>query len=218
MRLTRFAHQGRPAVWGVNVEWWTLSDLLEMIPLGATRLEEEEVQFAVNTLDLLPGSSFSTMRAVNHAVEGEWRWANDREALIAEQKQVEAKAAAKRAAQEERYKTRLKGLTWEQLLAETPFERWVSSPPFPDAEFTQKARVVIHDTCIVLRELGQRPRKSDVRKVLKGCVEWFNNADELAGGVIETEEREDIYGVLEEIAHVARQKSLVDEIDAWRTW
>jgi hypothetical protein len=36
--------------------------------------------------------------------------------------------------------------------------------------------------------------------------------------VTETEEREDICQVLEEMAHVARQKALVEEIDAWRTW
>ena len=49
-------------------------------------------------------------------------------------------------------------------------------------------------------------------------MEWFNRADEQAGGVIETEEREDICAVLEEMAYVARQKSLVDEIGEWRAW
>lgn len=57
-----------------------------------------------------------------------------------------------------------------------------------------------------------------MRAVLKRCVEWFNEADEEFDGVIETEEREDIFGVLEEIAYVARQKSLVEEIDHWRNW
>jgi len=36
--------------------------------------------------------------------------------------------------------------------------------------------------------------------------------------VIETEEREDICEVLGEIAVVAGQRSLVDEIDDWRSW
>lgn len=39
--------------------------------------------------------------------------------------------------------------------------------------------------------------------MLKACVEWFNEADERAGSVIETEEREDILSTLEEMAHVA---------------
>jgi hypothetical protein len=77
---------------------------------------------------------------------------------------------------------------------------------------------VIHQTCRALRALGTKPPKSDVRRLLKECVEWFNKADEQANGVIETEEREDICAVLEEIAYVARQKSLVNEIEDWRTW
>lgn len=155
---------------------------------------------------------------VNHSAEGEWRWTHDHEALTAEQAQVRAKQEAKRAAAEERYKTRLKNLTWEQLLSETPFQRWTTSLPFPDADFTGQARRTLHDACIKLRDLGPKPRKSDVRAVLKACVQWFNEADERAGGVIETEEREDICAALEELAHVARHKTLVDEIDEWRTW
>src|SRR5205807_7985306 len=101
---------------------------------------------------------------------------------------------------------------------ETPFERWSPSPPFPPQEFTREARDVIHDTCRALRALGSKPRKPDVRRLLRECVEWFNKADDQAGGVIETEEREDICVVLEEIAYVARQKSLVNEIENWRDW
>jgi hypothetical protein len=70
----------------------------------------------------------------------------------------------------------------------------------------------------MLQALGPKPRKADVRSALKSCVEWFNNADERAGGVIETEEREDICAVLEEMAHVARQRGLVEEIGSWRDW
>jgi len=36
--------------------------------------------------------------------------------------------------------------------------------------------------------------------------------------VIETEEREDICKVLEELAAAAGQRSLIDEIDGWRSW
>ena len=49
-------------------------------------------------------------------------------------------------------------------------------------------------------------------------MEWFNAADEAAGLVIMTEEREHICGVLWEMLHVARQKTLADEIELWRDW
>ena len=109
-------------------------------------------------------------------------------------------------------------LTWEQLQLETPFERWTPSPPFPLEEFTVAARAMIRTACDALKELGPKPRRANVRAILKKAVVWFNEADERARGVIETEEREDICAVLEEMAHVARQKVLVDEIDEWRNW
>jgi hypothetical protein len=77
---------------------------------------------------------------------------------------------------------------------------------------------MIHYAREQVRALGPKPKKAQVRAILKCCVEWFNEADERFGGVIETEEREDICAVLEEIAFVARQKSLVNEIDEWREW
>ncbi|HCK85262.1 MAG TPA: hypothetical protein DHW63_12320 [Hyphomonadaceae bacterium] len=218
LREHRFFHTGRPAVFEVNADWWTLHELNEMRLLGPMALTAEELQFASNIFSFEPGSTFSTLHAANHAAEGEWRWANDRESLVEEHQRVQALQAAKRAAQEERYRNRLRSLTWEQLLEETPFERWSSSPPFPSADFTKGAREVVHNACRALQALGSKPRKADVRNVLRKCVQWFNAADEQAGGAIETEEREDICAVLEEMAHVAKQKSLVDEVDNWRTW
>lgn len=218
LREHRFFHTGRLAVFGINAEWWSLSGLDDMNPLGVIPPSEEELQLASKFFNHLPGSVLATIDAANYAAEGEWRWANDREALDAEQQRVDEQRAAKRAAQEERYKNRLRGLTWGQLLRETPFERWSPSPPFPPEEFTRAARDVIHATCRAISTLGVKPRKPYVRRLLRECVEWFNMADEKAGGVIETEEREDICAVLEEIAYVARQKSLVDEIENWREW
>lgn len=218
LREHRFSHTGRLAVFGIKPEWWTPSDLDELKPLGVIPPGAEDSQLASNIFNRVPGAVFSTMGAANNVAEGEWRWANDREALVAEQQRVAAQQAAKRAAQEERQKNRLRRLTWEQLLSETPFARWSPSPPFPAEEFTREARDVVHDTCRALRALGSKPRKPDVRRLLRECVERFNKADEQAGGVIETEEREDICAVLEEMAYVARQRSLVDEIDNWRTW
>ncbi|WP_318294762.1 hypothetical protein [Streptomyces bacillaris] len=56
-------------------------------------------------------------------------------------------------------------LTWEQLLAETPFERWTPSPPFPPAAFRRAAVRRVHQACRELRDLGPKPRKPAARKV-----------------------------------------------------
>lgn len=215
----RFAHTGRPAVFGVIREWWKpVSDLDEFKFVGTQPVCRAERSFFDAIVGHAPGSRTSTLFAANHAAEGEWRWSNDRENIIIEVEKKNAKNEAERTAKEERYRARLSKLTWDQLQSETPFERWTPSPPFPPEEFSNAARAVIRSACCALIELGPKPRRADVRAVLKKTVLWFNEADEKAGGVIETEEREDICAVLEEMAHVARQKALVEEIDEWREW
>lgn len=219
MNEHRFAHTGTPAVFGVNREWWQPErDLDKFSFVGTLPVSRKEQSFVDAIAGYAPGSRFSTLHAANHAAEGEWRWANDREAFVIEVEKKNAKNEAERAAKEERYRTRLSKLTWEQLQSEKPFERWTPSPPYPPEEFTNAARATIRSACDALEELGPKPRRADVRAILKKTVVWFNEADEKAGGVIETEEREDICAVLEEMAHVARQKVLVDEIDEWREW
>ena len=219
LELHRFSHVERPAVFGINRDWWTPDEDLEDLRfVGVQALSAAERSFADAIARGAVGTCYSTVHAADYSAEGEWRWANDREALVAEGELHQAKEEAERAAREERYRTRLSKLTWEQLLAETPFERWSPSPPFPPEDFTEAARAVIRDACLSLRELGAKPRRAEVRAILKRTVSWFNQADETAGGVIETEEREDICALLEEMAHVARQTLLVDEIDQWREW
>jgi hypothetical protein len=218
VREHRFAHTGAAAIWGINAERWDVSELDSMTLLGTLPLSAGEMQTASDVVNMRPGSSFASMSRANYAVEGEWRWTNDREAFAAEHEQVLSRNAAKRAAEQERLENRLRGLTWEQLLGEVPLQRWNRSPPFPSEAFTREAREVVHKTCRSLQSLGPKPRKPEVRRLLRECVEWFNRADEQGGGVIETEEREDICAVLEEMAFVARQRSLVDEIDDWRSW
>ena len=122
------------------------------------------------------------------------------------------------AAKRERQKTRLETLTWESLLKEKPFSRWDRHPPFPPSEFVQAARDQIYSTARSLQALGLKPKRPQVRAILKSCVAWFNAKDFEFGNVIETEEREDIFAVLEELAFVARQGTLVSEIDEWRDW
>jgi hypothetical protein len=215
----RFAHTGTAAIYGVNRAWWKPENELDEFKfVGMQPVSPTERSFADAIARGAVGSRFSTVGAANYAAEGEWRWSYDREAFISESEQQKSKVEAQRAAKEERYKTRLSKLTWDQLVSETPFARWSPSPPFPPEEFTNAARAVIRRSCISLKELGPKPRRADVRAILKKTVLWFNDADEKAGGVIETEEREDICAMLEEMAHVARQRALAGEMDEWRSW
>jgi hypothetical protein len=210
---------GRPAVYGVNIDWWEPSDQLDELHCVATlSVSRSEQSQAAVVLNGESGARYAGMRSVDASAEGEWRWNNDQASFLAEVERKRVKFEAEQKAKEERYRTQLKKLTWEQLLSETPFVRWSPSPPYPSADFTKGAQATIREACLSLQALGPKPRKAEVRAILKQTVEWFNEADASAGGVIETEEREDIFAVLEEMAYVARQKSLADQIDQWRDW
>lgn len=218
LRQQGLERTGQLAVWGIDIGWWREGDLRDLTFLGASAVSNDECTHAHAVETYAPGTHHSTPHAIGFAVEYEWRWQHDREVLIAEQQVVIAMLHKERAARDERFRTRLRGITFEQLLTEDPFAGWSPSPPYPSKEFTDAARQKIHDTCRELRDRGPKLRKADVRKILKQCVEWLNAADAAADGAIETEEREDLCQVLEEMAHAAKQKSLADEIDDWRSW
>jgi hypothetical protein len=101
------------AAFGVNADWWTPSDLDSVSLLGSGILSPEEEAIGAKIIGFGLGCSYSALRYVNHAAEGEWRWEHDRDAFMVESEKCKAKAAAERAAKEERYRTRLKNLTWE---------------------------------------------------------------------------------------------------------
>jgi hypothetical protein len=167
--------------------------------------------------DILSGCrSYSAWSWASAVAEGEWRWKHDRVAYTEEVRLKNEALLARVAAERERQKTRLNTLTWETLLAEKPFSRWDRHPPFPPLEFVEAAREQIRSTAQALQALGPKPRRPQVRGILKSCVDWFNAKDSEFGNVIETEEREDICAVLKEMAHVAHQRALVSEIDKWR--
>ncbi len=207
---SRFAAQGEPALNGTPEDWE--NDLADLRYVGTVELSPADVQ-------LLPGfEQYGTWLGASSDAEGEWRWRNDRAACVEEVAYRDRVRDEKMAADLARYETRLKGLTWEKLLAEKPFPRWDEHPPFPHPDFVTLARDKIRSTVLELQALGQRPKKAQVRAALRACVEWFNATDLEYGEAIYTEEREDICLALEELAVVAKHRSLFDDIHAWRTW
>ena len=217
LRRSRFGFSGQPAVFAGNSSWTV--ELDELTELGIVDVDGDLARLAAPYADGLgSGTSFSAPGSVDRDVEVEWRWHHDRTTLLAEHAADQARAKAAAGAAELRYRARLKDLTFAMVLREDPFERWTTSPPFPPAEFRRAATSRVHQTCRELAEMGPRPRKALVRKALTALVEWFNRADEAAGGVIETEEREDVFRVIEEIAFVARHKAVVEEVAKVARW
>jgi hypothetical protein len=206
----RFFFRGSTALRCSPQEWD--NDLLEFRHIATRPLSADDLALAATN------KSYGSWSGASTDAEGEWRWAHDREAVESEVRQANAERDAKLAADRLRYENRLKRLSWNTLVAETPFERWNRHPPFPPPEFVNAARERVRKAVLDLRALGAKPRKTAVRAVLKSCVQWFNEQDRVFNGVIETEEREDICLVLLELAVVARHRSLAREVDNWREW
>ena len=206
LRNTRFLFRGTLASCRVPLNF--TNDLQDLQYVGTVDQSEDDVRqlFECRTIG-------SWLSASAHA-EGEWRWRNDRAAYALEVNHGRRANDQPFVADEKN----LNDLTWDDLLAETPFERWIEHPPFPPPAFVVAAREQVRATTLDLKALGPKPGKAKVRAILKACVEWFNAKDVQAGGVIETEEREDICDVLYRLAVVAGHPSLTDETDRWRDW
>ena len=142
----RFAHTGRMAAFGVNADWWTPSDLDDVSLLGSRRLSPEEEAIGAKIIGFGTGCSYLALPICQPC-------SRRRMALGTRSRRIHGRnprsVRQRRLPNEPRRKngtgTRLKNLTWEKLLAETPFERWMPSPPFPPAEFTEAARETIHN-------------------------------------------------------------------------
>lgn len=206
-------------VLGTDPKW--RPGLLELTLIDTVPLTDVEEQHAAlyapeqALSDSYAPRSYGDPDYLNLPIELNWRMEHDAEALQEDYFANEERRRMRYAAAKERYRTRLQGVTLSQLLAEDPFQRWTPSPPFPPAAFRRAAREQVYAAYRQLQELGEKPRKPAVRAVMKALVGWFNDADVQYDGIIETEEREDISAVLEEIAHATRQPSLADEFEAW---
>lgn len=151
-------------------------------------------------------------------LDHENRAKHDREAWLAEIEAMREQAAARAAAIEKRQKERLNGLTLAHLQAEILLSDWDERAEFLPAAFVEDVRM--HAQCLLadLAALGEKPRRPTCRNLLRRFVEQLNTLDTQAGHVIETDEREELWQLVEEICWAIKQRPLLEEVDAWRDW
>lgn len=199
-----------PACRGADVTW--KNELPDFTCVGYLPVTDAEMELISNC------RTYGTLKGAATIVEAEWRRRNDPIAFENEIEQHRKKRDQKILLQRERHQKRLKSLTWEKLLAEKLLPRWDEHPPFPPLSFTQVVRERIRQDILRLQALGPKPKKGDVRAIFRATAEWLNEKDTEFNGVIETEEREDLFVTFEELAFVARQMPLMSEIDNWVKW
>jgi hypothetical protein len=149
--------------------------------------------------------------AITQEVLAEWRWAHDREAVMAEDL-AEATAAEKRRAEANRAKA---AITLDSFQKRKLFADWEGHVP---RKMITAARMVIKETAAKLVALGPKLPRRKARAILRDCIVAFNELDEANDHWIETTEREDIvdaFDILARLAGFADEPELADE---WRDW
>lgn len=184
-------------------------DLLEFALVGSLPVTDEEKDLCEKN------ASFSVWRFASANAEGEWRWEHDKEALLSEHALQKEENERRKQAEKARFENRLSKLTWDKLLAEDCFERWKESPPFPPQAFKDALRQRINLSISELQSLGEKYPRAKVRKILKSLVNDITTLDQKFDFVIETEEREDIYNVFDDITFLSKQRILMKEIPEW---
>jgi hypothetical protein len=201
LHLTRESWGGKPAI------LW-ISDPVpdDFIPIGRILPTPEET---ATECFIIGGWVWTAMQPLM-----QWRWDRHRAAVLAEDKEDHAQAAARREKAAAERRAYLSGVTLADLLAHEFFPKWDVYPP---AEATRASRELMAATVRRLVGLGKAATEEDRKTVLRECIESFNGLDAKLG-LFETMEREDIRAEFEAIVHACGLGRYEDLADQWREW
>jgi hypothetical protein len=200
LRPSHHSHQGGPyLLWVADAVPATFARL------GAIPPTDEEA--------VLSCASYSGWESFPLQVFLQWRWDHEREQVLAED---EAKRTAEKRGREEQrraYKP-LPTQTLEDLRRQTPFPSWTG---YVELAVLRAARRIIRDTIDALIERGPEAPEPLRIDEMHHCIERFNALD-AEEGFIATIEREDICGLLDELAGLIDLDDYDDCLTSRRDW
>ncbi len=189
----------REALWVVNLP------PPSFIPIG-----DIEITAADTALER---EAYSVWESIPVQILLQWRWDNDREALLAEEAANDAKAIEARKVAAARRAELLRTVTLDSLSNQIWFDAWDEELEGPNLAASQ--RLVAN--LIVDLKAAPKLTKTVVRRLLRSTVKKFNQLDEPTQ-FIETTHREDICEAFELIMAAVRYPELADEVEEWRNW
>ncbi len=115
-------------------------------------------------------------------------------------------------------KEKLARATLDRLRKRRFLRAW--DPEYLPPAAVEDSRENFRQTVKALVELGPNPSSRGVLRILKQCIERFNELNERYDGFIETVEREEICDEFREIVHAAglRGERYDNLADRWRDW
>jgi hypothetical protein len=160
-------------------------------------------------------NSFSSWDSLSIQVLAQWRWDNEREAVLAEDEKKKAVQAVQRNEEVQKRFEYLATISFSQLLSKDLFPTWVDYPPKQAGEGCKK----IIRSFIQALDTAEKPLDlNSVADELKKCVEELNQFDSKNKNFIETVEREDLCEVLEDVLNAAKFPDLIEKIEEWKDW
>jgi len=159
--------------------------------------------------------SYSAWESLPLQLYLQWRWDHDRDALLLED-------AAKKEAEE--VKRREAAIRHAHILATVSLKSLLELPdlfPFWDDYPPSGVKKAIEQTIRTFIKAINTPNKisrRDATRELRRCVDVINKIDADNNHPIETEEREDLFELFEQIFTAARHPDLLDKADQWRDW
>ncbi len=145
----------------------------------------------------------------------QWRWDNEREAVLAEDAAKNELELAKRKEAIQKRTKYLAAISFSELLAKDLFPTWDDYPPKAAKDGCQK---IIQSFIRVLDGAEKPLDRNFVSKELKKCIEEINEFDSQNKNFIETVERDDLFEVFENILNAAKFQDLVKSVVDWKDW
>ena len=145
----------------------------------------------------------------------QWRWENDREAMLAEEAEEDRIAKERQAAALAEIEQERRSMTLEKLVKYTFFPDWDDYPP---KLVKTKCRRAMRALAKALIGLGASPKTADQKVEFQNCVMHFNKLNSKHEEIGDTAVREDIVDAICLFEHAAGYKNLPEQIDAWREW
>lgn len=190
-----------------EILWVTSPPPKNFVALGRVDNDPQDTKLECN--------SYGGWESCAVQVLAQWRWDNEREAVLAEDEVKKTLDSTKRKEAVRKRTEYLAAISFLELLAKDLFPTWDDYPPTTAKEGCQQ----IIQSFIHTLDAAEKPlARNLVESELKKCVETLNQFDSQNKNFIETIEREDLCEVLEDVVNAAKFPDLIEKIGDWRDW
>lgn len=203
LRLTHHSHFGK-----FLLIWVSSPPPSELISIGTIPLTDSDKN--------LSSSSYGYWDAITCQPLMQWRWDNERDAVLQSDEIIKTHAETQKNEQARLRAEFLSRITLTELRLTKFFKNWEQSLP-PD-EITASRNIMSNTIGNLLDlEVTNDASLEQRLQVLRDCILGFNELENKAG-FIYSNERDDIYFVLEEVAAAANISEFLDGIFDLGNW